>query len=143
MVSGNPISNRFQIYLLKDFSLLKSSTCSANLNSRVFGKLILENTVWPNYFCKKLFLWPIHMAWSLGKSFGSRRRSIRVGGFIWFLEHFQTQRDNQLKIKSQIMQKFLSNHILSWFIILSVVPSKSGCDRPTPLTRISSPRFPN
>ena len=24
--------------------------------------LIFENTFWPNYFCKKLFLCPIHMA---------------------------------------------------------------------------------
>ena len=45
---------RFQIYPFKCFSYPKSSTCSADLNSGVFGKLILENNFWPNYFCKKL-----------------------------------------------------------------------------------------
>ena len=54
MVYGSPTSNRIQIYLLKDFSHPKSSTCSANLNSGVFGKLIFENTIWPNYFCMKI-----------------------------------------------------------------------------------------
>ena len=50
MVFGSPIPNRNQTYSLKDFSYPKSSTCSANLNSGVFGKLIFENTIWPNYF---------------------------------------------------------------------------------------------
>ena len=30
------------------------------------------------------------MAWSLVQEFGTRRWSIWVGGFIWFLEHLQT-----------------------------------------------------
>ena len=51
---GSPIPNRSQTYSLKDFSYPKSSTCSANLNSGVFAKLNLENTFWPNYFCKKI-----------------------------------------------------------------------------------------
>ena len=68
MVSGYDISNRSQIYFLKDFSHLKSSTCSANLNSGVFGKLIFENTIWPNYFCKRILYYSIHMVWSLGRS---------------------------------------------------------------------------
>ena len=50
-------------------------------------KLILENTIWPKYFYKKILYCSIHMAWSLGKGFESKRWSIRVGGFIWFLEH--------------------------------------------------------
>ena len=142
MVYGSPISNRSQIYYLKYFSYPKSSTCSTNLNLGVFGKLIFENTIWPNYFCKKILCCSMHMAWSLGKVFGSSRRSIRVGGFILFLEHLQTTDKIQSR-QSPNTQKFLSNHILSLFITLSVVPWKSGCDRPTPLTRISSPRFPN
>ena len=39
-----PIHNRSQTYSLKDFSYPKSSTCSANLNLGVFGKVNLENT---------------------------------------------------------------------------------------------------
>ena len=87
---GGPISNRSQIHFLKDFSSPKSSACSPNLNSGVFGKLNLENTFWPKYFYKKILDYTIHVTWSFGRSFGSRRRSIRVGGFIWFLEHLQT-----------------------------------------------------
>ena len=128
MVYGSPISNRIQIYFSKDFSHPKSSTCSANLNSGGFGKLIFENTIWPNYFCKKLFLCPIHMAWSLVQEFGARRWSIGVGGFIWFLEHLQTA-DKPSSKQRQNTQKFLSKHILSWFITLSVVAWKSGCDK--------------
>ena len=142
MVYGSPISNRFQIYSLKYFSYPKSSTCSANLNSGVFGKLIFENTIWPNYFCKKLFLCPIHMAWSLVQEFGARRWSIGVGGFIWFLEHLQTAVKHSIKAKTKHSKVFVKPHF-SMIINLSVVPWKSGCDRPTPLTRISSPRFPN
>ena len=56
MVSGSPISNRIQIYFLKDFSHLKLSTCSANLNSRVFGKLILENTFGQIIFVRKYYI---------------------------------------------------------------------------------------
>ena len=132
MVFGSPIPNRNQTYSLKDFSYPKSSTCSANLNSGVFGILLLEKYFWPNYFCKKILYCTIHMVWSLGRSFGSRRRSIRVGGFIWFLEHLQTTDKNPIKAKSKTLKNFLSNHILSWFIILSVVPWKLGCDRMAP-----------
>ena len=140
MVYGSPISIRFQIYSLKYFSYPPSSTCSANLNLGFFGELIFENTIWPNYFCKKILYCTIHMAWSLGRSFGSRRWSIEVGGFTWFLEHLQTADKNEIK-QSPKHSKFLSNHISAWSNDLSVVPWKSGCDRPTPLTRISSPRF--
>ena len=52
---GSPIPNRSQKYSLKDFSYPKSSTCSANLNSGVFGKLNLENTFWPNIFARNCF----------------------------------------------------------------------------------------
>jgi len=66
VVYGSPISNRFQIYSLKYFSYPKSSTCSANLNLGVFGKLIFENTIWPNYFVRKyyiaLYTWHDHWA---------------------------------------------------------------------------------
>ena len=128
MVSGYPISNRSQTYFWKDFYCPELSTCSTNLNSGVFGKLIFENTFWPDYFCKKLFLCPIHMAWSLGKVFVTRRRSIRVGGFILFSEHLQTTDKIQSRQSPKHSKVFLSNHILSLFIILSVVPWKSGCD---------------
>ena len=78
----------------------------------VLKKLILENTIWPNYFCKKLFLCPIHMAWSLGKVFGSRRRSIRVGGFIWFLEHLQTTDKNQSRQGPKHWKVFVKPHFI-------------------------------
>ena len=136
MVSGCPISNRSQIYFWKDFYCPELSTCSTNLNSGVFGKLIFENTIWPNYFCKKLFLCPIHMAWSLVQEFGARRWSIGVGGFIGFLEHLQPTHKNQIKQGQKHSKVFVKPHFI-------IVPWKSGCDRPTPLTRISSLRFPN
>ena len=142
MVYGSPTYNRIQIYLLKDFSHHKSSTWSANLNSGVFEKLIFENTIWPNYFCKKLFLCPIHMAWSLVKVFGSRGRSIRVGEFIWFLEHLQIADKHSIKAKTKHSKVFVKPHFIM-NVSLSVVAWKSGCDRRTPLTRISSPRFPD
>ena len=100
----------FKYTLWKYFSHPKSSTCSANLNSGVFGKLIFENTIWPNYFCKKLFLCPIHMAWSLVKVFGSRGRSIRVGEFIWFLEHLQTTVKHSIKAKTKHSKVFVRPH---------------------------------
>ena len=84
MVFGSPIPNRNQTYSLKDFSYPKSSTCSANLNSGVFGKLNLENTFWPNYFCKKILYCTIHMVWSLGRSFGSRKWSIEGEAMLTF-----------------------------------------------------------
>ena len=142
MVYGCPTSNRIQIYLLNDFSHPKSSTCSANLNSGVFEKLIFENTIWPNYFCKKLFLCLIHMAWSLVQEFGARRWSIGVGGFIWFLEHLQTTDKIQSRQSPKHSKVFVKPHFIM-IVSFSVVAWKSGCDRPTPLTRISSPRFPN
>ena len=129
MVYGSVISNRIQIHLLKDFSHPKSSTCSANLNSGGFGKLNLENTFWPNYFCKKILYCTIHMAWSLGQKFGARGWSIEGGVVLTLKSTWKTHRENQLQVKSQIMQKFLSNHTLSWFISLSVVAWKSGCDK--------------
>ena len=127
MVYGSPTSNRFQIYLLKYFSHPKSSTCSANLNSGGFGKLLFENTIWPNYFCKKSFLCPTHMAWSLGKVFGSRRRSIRVGGFIWFLEHLQTTDKIQSRQGPKHSKVFVKPHFIM-IVSFSVVAWKSGCD---------------
>ena len=84
MVFGSPIPNRNQTYSLKDFSYPESSTCSANLNSGDFGKLNLENTFWPNYFCKKILYCTIHMAWSLGRSFGSRKGSIEGETMLTF-----------------------------------------------------------
>ena len=62
VVFGSPVPNRSQTYSLKDFPYPKSSTCSANLNSGGFGKLIFENIIWPNYFCKKILYCSIHMA---------------------------------------------------------------------------------
>ena len=127
MVYGSPISNKIQIYFLKDFSHPKSSTCSANLNSGVLGKLIFENTFWPNYFCKKILYCSIHMAWSLGKGFGSRRWSIEVGGFIWFLEHLQTAVKHSIKAKTKHSKVFVKPHFIM-IVSLSVVAWKSGCD---------------
>ena len=112
MVYRSPTSNRIKIYLLKYFSHLKSSTCSANLNSRVFGKLILENTFWPNYFCKKLFLCRIHMARSLVQEFGARGWSIWVGGFIWFLEHLQTTDKIQSMQSPKHSKVFVKPHFI-------------------------------
>ena len=64
---------------LKYFSYPKSSTCSANLNSGVFGKLISQNTIWPNYFCKKRLhctnTWHDHWAEVWGKEMKYRRWS--------------------------------------------------------------------
>ena len=105
-------------------------------------KLNLENPFWTNYFCKKNLYCTIHMAWSLGRSFGSRRRSIRVGGFIWFLEHLQTTNKIQSRQGPKHSKVFVKPHFIM-IVSLSVVAWKSRCDRPSPLTRISSPRFPN
>ena len=127
MAYGSPTSNRIQIYFLTYFSYPKSSTCSANLNLGVFEKLILENTFWPNYFCKKILYCTIHMVWSSGRSFGSRKGSIE-GKLCWLLRALENTERKPTQIKRQILQKFLSNHTLSWYIILSVVPWKSGCD---------------
>ena len=126
MVYGSPISNRSQIYSLKYFSHPKWSTCSANLNSGVFGKLIFENTTWPNYFCKKILYYTHGMI--IGQKFGAGRWSIEGGVVLTLKSTWKTQREKLTQIKSQIMQKFLSNHTLSWFISLSVAAWKSGCD---------------
>ena len=142
MVYGIPISNRFQIYSLKYFSSPKSSTCSANLNSGFFRKLSFENTIWPNYFCKKILYCSIHMVWSLGKGFGSRRRSIRVGGFIWFLEHLQTTHKKQIKQSREHSKVFVKPHF-SMIYWLKCCGMKIRVWQTYPLTRISSPRFPN
>ena len=79
MVYGSPTSNRIQIYLLKYFSYPKSSTCSANLNLGVFGKLNLENTFWPNYFVRKFYtvLYTWHDHWF---------KSLEQGDEVWELE---------------------------------------------------------
>ena len=77
MFYGSPISNRFQIYSLKYFSYPKSSTCSANLNSGVFGKLIFENTIL--YYTHGMII---------GQKFGARRWSTE-GGVIDFKEHME------------------------------------------------------
>ena len=62
--------------------------------------------------------------------------------YLIFLSTSKQQTENQSsKVKNT--QKFLSNPHFSMINSLSVVARKSGCDRPTPLTRISSPRFPN
>ena len=139
MVLGSPITNRSQTYSLKDFSYPKSSTCSTNLNLGGFGKLNLENTFWPNYFCKKILYCTIHMVWSLGKSFGSRKWSIEGEAMLTFKSTWKHRGKTNSNKKSNNAKVFVKPH----FIILSVVPWKSRCDRPTPLTRISSPRFPN
>ena len=127
MVYGNPISNRFQMYSLKYFSYPKSSTCSANLNSGVFGKLNLENMFWPNIFARNCFYvlhtWNDHWEEVWGKEMKYIRWSC-----VDFKEHLKITERKPTPNKSQIMQKFLSNHILSLFITLSVVPWKSGCD---------------
>ena len=79
MVSGCPISNRSQIYFWKDFYCPELSTCSANLNLGVFGKLIFEITIWPNCFCKNyfyvLYTWHDHWArfWIKDKKYKSWR----------------------------------------------------------------------
>ena len=112
MVSGYPIFNRSQTYFWKDFYCPELSTCSTNLNSGVFGKLIFENTFWPNYFYKKILYCTIHMAWSLGKGFGSRRRSIRVGGFILFLEHLQTTDKIQSRQSPKHSKVFVKPHFI-------------------------------
>ena len=142
MVSVYPISNRSQAYFWKDFYGPELSTCSTNLNSGVFGKLIFENTFWPNYFCKKILYCSIHMAWSLVQEFGARRWSIGVGGFIWFLEHLQTTDKIQSRQGPKHSKVFVKPHFIM-IVSLSVVAWKSRCDRPSPLTRISSPRFPD
>ena len=51
---------------MKDFSYPKLSTCCSSLNSGGFGRPYFENAFWPNSFCKKILLWPIHMARLLG-----------------------------------------------------------------------------
>ena len=112
MVYGSPVPNRSQTFSLKDLSYPKSSTCSANLDSGVFRKLNLENTFWPNYFCRKLFLCPIHMAWSLVQEFGARRWSIGVGGFITFLEHLQTADKNQSRQGPKHSKVFVKPHFI-------------------------------
>ena len=65
MVSVYPISNRSQTYFWIDFYCPELSTCSTNLNSGVFGKLIFENTFWPNYFARNYFydLYTWHDHW--------------------------------------------------------------------------------
>ena len=67
MVFGSPIPNRNQTYSLKDFSYPKSSTCNANLNSGVFGKLHLEKILFGQIiFVRKfyivLYTWYDHWA---------------------------------------------------------------------------------
>ena len=141
MVYGNPISNRFQIYSLKYFSYPKSSTCSAILNSGFFGKLIFENTIWPNYFCNKyyiaLYTWHDHWEEVWGKEMNYRRWSC-----VDFKEHMKNTKRKPTPNKSQIMQKFLLVQI-SCFNNANEMLQNAGCDRPTPLTRISSPGFLN
>ena len=92
----------------------------------------LKITFGPKYFCKKILYCSIHMTWSLGKGFGSRRWSIRVGWFIWFLEHLQTANRKPIKHSPNHSKVFVKPHF-SMIISLSVVAWKSGCDRPSPL----------
>ena len=48
----------------------------------------------------------------IGKGFGSRRRSIRVGGFILFLEHLQTTDKNQIKQSPEHSKVFVKPHFI-------------------------------
>ena len=102
MVYGSPTSNRIQIYLLNDFSHPKSSTCSANLNSGVFEKLIFLKILFGQIiFVRKyyvaLYTWHDHWAEAWGKETKYRRWSC-----VDFKEHLKkTQRENQLQIKAK------------------------------------------
>ena len=120
--------------------LIKYLQC--NLNSGVFEKLIFENTIWPNYFFPEIIFISYTHGMIIGKKFGARKWSIEVGGFIWFLEHLQTADKNQIKQRPKHSKVFVKPHFIM-IVSLSVVAWKSGRDRPTPLTRISSPRFLN
>ena len=62
----------------------------------------------------------------IGQSFGSRR-SIRVGGFIWFLDHLQTADKIQSKQRPKHSKVFVKPHFIM-IISLSVLAWKSGCD---------------
>ena len=106
MVLGSPLPNRSQTYSLKDFSYPKSSTCSADLNSGVFGKINLENTFWPNYFGKKILYCTIHMAWSLGQKFGAKKWSIEGGARIWLSWELETTDKNPIQIKAKQCKSF-------------------------------------
>ena len=64
--------------------------------------------------------------------------SIRVGGFILFLEHLQTTDKNQSRQGPKHSKVFVKPHFIM-IVSLSVASWKSGCDRPTPLQE-SRPR---
>ena len=93
---------------LKYFSYPKSSTCSANLNLGVFGKLIFENTIWPNHFCKKILYCSIHMAYDhWAEVWGKEMKYIRWS-CVDLKEHLKRITERKpTPNKSQIMQKFL------------------------------------
>ena len=110
--------------------LIKYLQCKPQF--RVFWKTKFWKYYLAKLFLQEIILCPIHMAWSLGKVFGSRRRSIRVGEFIWFLEHLQTTDKHSIKVKTKHSKVFVKPHFIM-IVSLSVVAWKSGCDRPTPL----------
>ena len=48
----------------------------------------------------------------IGQGFGSRRRSIRVGGFIGFLEHLQPTHENQIEPGPKHSKVFVKPHFI-------------------------------
>ena len=79
----------------------------------------------------------------IGQELGVRRWNIE-GRVVDFKKHLkETQRENQLQIKAKKNAKSFCWSKFSCFNIENEMLQNAGCDRPTPLTRISSPRFVN
>ena len=79
----------------------------------------------------------------IGQELGVRRWNIE-GRVVDFKKHLkETQRENQLQNKKPNNAKVFVGPIFSCFNNENEMLQNARCDRPTPLTRISSPRFPD
>ena len=70
-----------------------------------------ENTIWPNYFCKKILCCTIHMVWSLGRSFGSMKGSIEGEGMLTFKSTWKHREKTNSK-KSNNAKVFVKPHFI-------------------------------
>ena len=74
--------------------------------------LFLKNTIWPNYFCKKILYCTIHMAWSLGRCFGSRKWSIEGEAMLTFKSTWKHREKTNSNKKSNNAKVFVKPHFI-------------------------------
>ena len=132
-------TNFWKIFGTLDQVLVVQASTQGFLENLILKMLFGQNIFIQKYY-PVLNTWHDHWAYFL-----SKERKYRSWRFeMIFKSTWKQQAEIQIKIRTKPNQhkSFCWVQFLG-YINLNDVPPKSGCDRSTPLTRISSPRFLN